>query len=106
IETIKALIDALGKDDFKEIYEEFNTRTPILLQELFEAAVENDQAAMMRLAHALKGSGSNIGAADFSAACNELEKEILAGTLTHPSRYVANIESFYQLSKSQLMQIL
>lgn len=106
IGMIETLIEAVGKDDFRDIYNEFIAQTPAILQELFEAALENDQEAMMRLAHALKGSASNIGASEFSEACNRLEKEILAGTLDQPSRHVANIESFYQISKTQLLQVI
>lgn len=65
--------EALG-DDFAEIIELFVQHAPGQISDLRSAVVAGDAQARCQVAHALKGSSSNLGAARFSSLCHDLER--------------------------------
>ncbi len=71
-------IKALGEPDdadgfFKGLLDIFFERAPSLLKELDAAAVSQDAFRIEKLAHALKGSAGNLGAARMMHLAERLE---------------------------------
>jgi HPt (histidine-containing phosphotransfer) domain-containing protein len=56
-----------------ELFEIFKTTTPAIVEELSTAIEIGNRKAAARLAHRLKGSAANLGAARFAAYCENLE---------------------------------
>jgi len=57
-----------------ELVKLFADSTPSILEELRSALAQGELTSASRLAHRLKGSAANIGAAKMSALCAQLEK--------------------------------
>jgi CheY-like chemotaxis protein len=71
-----AVVDPLrlGKPDlWKRLVEIFTANTPASIDKLTQALADEDRAAVHMVAHALKSSSANMGAARLSDLCRQLE---------------------------------
>ncbi len=71
--AMQELHDSVGDVTYRMV-ESFLEDTPVYLDSLKSALLENDARRMYEIAHALKGSASNFGAAPFLAVVSALEK--------------------------------
>src|SRR5205814_163612 len=73
----------------------FLENAPALLKDLQEGAENGDTTRLGRASHALKSSAANVGAAVFSARCEELEALARAGQVPDaPTRVRAIVEDY------------
>ena len=73
----------------------FLESAPALLRDLQEGAESGDAARLGRASHALKSCAANVGAAAFSARCDELEALARAGQVPDaPARVRAIVEDY------------
>ena len=73
----------------------FLESAPALLKDLQESAENADSVRLGRASHALKSSAANVGAAIFSARCEELEALARAGQVPDaPTRVRAIVEDY------------
>ena len=72
---IAGLVDRVGGDEslLREITEIFLEEYPVLMSDIRGAIDSRDAVQLERSAHSLKGSVSNFGAADVTAAAYRLE---------------------------------
>lgn len=68
-------------DDFLEIYREFETDLPRILDTVKSAAQAGDASAMARAAHQAKGSAANFGLVAFSKLMATVESVGKSGTV-------------------------
>jgi HPt (histidine-containing phosphotransfer) domain-containing protein len=86
--SIQKVIDQTGLDmeDYLEIYALFQDNFEELIEELKAGLAEKDTDKIMRSAHTLKGSTSNIGFMDMSALAKRMQEnpedlELVASTI-------------------------
>lgn len=72
---IKAVVERTGLDleDYLEIYELFQDNYNELMTELKNALEQKDTDSLMRTAHTIKGSTSNIGFSQLSDIAREIQ---------------------------------
>ncbi len=82
ISSFRQLEEESGQAVLGSVIELFIARTPPMFQEARRAVSSNDAKRIARLAHTIKGSGSNFGAHRLTAACERLEAAV-AGSENH-----------------------
>ena len=80
----------------------FLESAPALLKELHEGAETGDANRLGRASHALKSCAANVGAAAFSARCDELEALARAGQVPDASARVRGIVEDYRRAEAAL----
>src|SRR5436190_6216817 len=80
----------------------FLESAPALLKDLQEGAENGDAARLGRASHALKSCAANVGAAAFSARCDELEALARAGQVSDAPARVRGIVEDYRLAETAL----
>lgn len=85
IENLRALNPDDGDAFLRDIVGIFLEDTPLRLAELRESLQLNDQVRFTRAAHSIKGSASNLGAAQLRLAAEKLEH--------HSRQSLQNVES-------------
>jgi len=81
-----------GLELLRELAEMFFAETPNRIKALQDGLAQRDPDAVMRAAHALKGSSSNIGAALVAVYCGRLEAQARKGQLGGAARLVQDVE--------------
>ena len=89
--VLSVLREDLGEPDaVRQIVKAFLDRMPLVLEELGDAAARQDQAAILSVAHNLKGTSATLGALALSERCAELERVARTGVLWEiPSKLAA-----------------
>jgi CheY-like chemotaxis protein/HPt (histidine-containing phosphotransfer) domain-containing protein len=80
----------------------FLESAPALLKDLQEGAENGDADRMGRASHALKSCAANVGAAAFSARCDELEALARAGQVPDAPARVRGIVEDYRRAEAAL----
>jgi CheY-like chemotaxis protein len=80
----------------------FLETAPALLKDLQEGAEDGDTARLGRASHALKSSAANVGAAAFSARCEELEILARSGQVSDAPARVRVIVEDYRRAQAAL----
>src|SRR4051812_35184477 len=80
----------------------FLESAPALLKDLQEGAEDGDAARLGRASHALKSCAANVGAAAFSARCDELEALARAGQVADAPARVRGIVEDYRRAETAL----
>ena len=97
--AMQELRDSVGDVTYRMV-ESFLEDTPVYLDSLKSALLENDPRRVYEIAHALKGSASNFGAAPFLEVVSALEKKGKAGDLAGGEELVSACgERFAELRK-------
>lgn len=78
-------LHAIIGDSTQAIIDAFLQDTPALVQQLQDAAREDDPQRLRSLAHVLKSSSANVGATALSAVAQRIEADVRNGGLTQPT---------------------
>ena len=76
ISSFRQLEEESGQAVLGSVIALFISRTPPMFREARHAVTSNDAKGIVRLAHTIKGSGSNFGAHRLAAACERLEAAV------------------------------
>jgi CheY-like chemotaxis protein len=74
-ERMDDLCAALDVEDIVEIIDQFITDSPAQLQKLINAVASKDTQNLVLIAHSLKGSLANLGSAQLSKYCADIEHQ-------------------------------
>lgn len=88
-EQVRVLADAAGKEAVTPILDAFWTSNEELLAQLGEAIASGDTEAAAKVAHALKGSASNLGANAVAETSRQVEAAAKSGDI-QAAKSVAN----------------
>ena len=88
---LKTLQDIMG-DDFRHLVDTFINDTNERIRHLHAAMAADESDTIRRTAHSLKGSSSNIGAAQLAALCGAIEAKALANELDLLPEQLAALE--------------
>jgi HPt (histidine-containing phosphotransfer) domain-containing protein len=93
-DALDKLLDLIGGDtgSLAELIESFLDESPLLLDQLQQAAGAGDRMGLGRAAHTLKSSARDFGAVQLSSSCEMLEKECREGM---PERAAAKVETIF-----------
>lgn len=80
--TVLESLKEVMEDDFILLLETFIQDSNERIEKLQALVTSDDKDAIRRAAHSFKGSCSNVGAAQLTLLCSDLEKKALAGNLT------------------------
>ena len=83
-EVLDELHTIIG-DSTQAIIDAFLQDTPALVQQLQDAAREDDPQRLRSLAHVLKSSSANVGATALSAVAQRVEADVRNGALVQPT---------------------
>jgi HPt (histidine-containing phosphotransfer) domain-containing protein len=92
LDAYRALQEPGQADVVTEFIDIFLEDLPARLSQLKTAVTSGDAKAVRSAAHALKGSGSSIGATRLASVCNELETLGRAGSVDGADLLVASVE--------------
>jgi len=105
-ETVLASLVQLQREGRPDIVNRvitlFLENAPALLKELHEGAETGDTNRLGRASHALKSCAANVGAAAFSARCDELEAMARAGQVPDAPVRVRGIVEDYRRAEAAL----
>src|SRR5690606_26109386 len=105
-----ANLRSLSPDDddvfLKEILTIFIDDTPQRIAELRAALSGGDAISFVRAAHSIKGSSSNVGAAELRALAERLEHHARLQGLTAVDEQVAGIEGAFERAKVELRKFI
>jgi HPt (histidine-containing phosphotransfer) domain-containing protein len=89
--VLSGLREDLGDPEtVRQVVTAFLDRMPLVLAQLGDAAARDDQAAILSVAHGLKGTSATLGALTLSEQCAELERVARAGVPSDiPSKLAA-----------------
>jgi HPt (histidine-containing phosphotransfer) domain-containing protein len=109
-QVINELREMIGKEDFKEIFQEliyaYLDDSPKLIQGLVNALNTQDKEEMKINAHTLKSSSSSLGAMKLAELSKELECCTIVGDMEKPSILIPQILSEYKEVEKLMRQIL
>ncbi len=94
------------EEDFSLLVETYLADTDTRIANLKTSIEEDDADAIRKIAHSIKGSSSNLFAADLASICNKLEECGKANTLDQASELMAQIEQEYQHVSAQLNKLI
>jgi len=92
--------------DFVELVALFQEDTPKRINALHLAAGNGNQGEMIRVAHALSGSASSMGASSLALLCKTLENELKSGALENLPSRVKAIETDYLKIRAKLQSMI
>ena len=80
-EALNKLFEVIGEssESLAELIESFLEESPVLLDQLRQAADKGDRISLGRAAHTLKSSARDFGANQLSVSCEALEKKCRDG---------------------------
>lgn len=88
---LETLRDVMG-DDFHHLIDTFIKDSDERIRHLHAAIAAGESDTIRRTAHSLKGSSSNIGAAQMAALCSIIETKALANELDVLPEQLAALE--------------
>ncbi len=89
--VLKELRDNIG-DNLAGLFEVFLEDIPVYIKELEKSIAENDAAALVQAAHAIKGSSGNVGANRLAAVARLLEELGRSGSMENAARLVTALQ--------------
>ena len=105
-----ANLRALSPDDggafVKEILSIFLDDTQTRLADLRAGRDTGDTASFMRAAHSVKGSSSNVGAAELRDAAEKLEHQVKQHGLADTAALLAEVEAAFARVEPELRKLL
>ncbi len=105
IENLRALNPDDGDSFLRDIIGIFLEDTPQRLLELRDSLATGDRVRFTRAAHSIKGSASNLGANQLRDISNVLEQHSKNIGLTEVEPLIAQLESAFAVTKSELERI-
>jgi len=82
LDELRVLGKAAEQDLVGEVIDQFVRETELSLAVLRDALEAGDAVAVRRIAHGIKGSGSQVGGRRLAASCGRLEREAARGHLS------------------------
>ena len=105
-----ANLRALSPDDgdvfLKEILAIFIDDTPVRIAELNTSRASGDASAFVRAAHSIKGSSSNVGAAELRALAERLEHDAKQKGLVDTEGSVIEVAAAFERVKAELQKLI
>ena len=105
-DAVKLLADELSVDDTAELIENWLKDTPERITDLEKLAAGQDQPALRRTAHSLKGSSSLFGLTHIHSLCRDLEHLAESGSRADQSFLVAQIRRGFATAEPSLREEL
>jgi PAS domain S-box-containing protein len=96
----------LGTDEFDELVRLFLRDGRTRVDGLRVAQANGDTAAMVKLAHSLKGSASSFGAGTLAARCGELQARARAADAAEDARMIDSVDAEFVLASAALREEL
>jgi PAS domain S-box-containing protein len=106
IATLQEMGDEEDPDFYRNLVEIFVSDATALLDTLYTAAASGDASLLVRTAHTLKGSSSNIGAVKIAALCLELQTQGESGNIEAATRHVERLVAELDCARQALTQAL
>jgi CheY-like chemotaxis protein/HPt (histidine-containing phosphotransfer) domain-containing protein len=106
IATLQEMGDEEDPDFYRNLVEIFVSDATALLDTLYTAAASGDASLLVRTAHTLKGSSSNIGAVKIAALCLELQTQGESGNIEVATRHVERLVAELDCARQALTQAL
>lgn len=104
-EVIDTLTD-LGDQEFLiELVDIFLSQSEGLVQEMKQAAKEENVSELLRASHKLKGSCLNLGAKGLGDICQTLESMCHKGDISDANRVMEPLDSVYQQTCEALSKL-
>jgi CheY-like chemotaxis protein/HPt (histidine-containing phosphotransfer) domain-containing protein len=104
-ELLGKLRDEVGEEELPAILETFVAEVSAQLDALGNAIEAGDAVRARRLAHAVKGSGSYLGATELVARCAEIENLARADTLAPATELLAAARAAYRRVAAALADV-
>lgn len=105
-----ANLRALSPDDgdvfLKEILTIFIDDTPVRIAELHTSRAAGDTSAFVRAAHSIKGSSSNVGAAELRVLAEQLEHHAKQHGLADTEARVVDLAAAFDRAKTELQKLI
>ena len=92
----------LGTDEFDKLIRLFLKDGQQRVDGLRAAQAAGDRAAMVKLAHSLKGSASSFGAGTLAARCGELQARARAADAADDARMIDCVDAEFVLASAAL----
>ena len=96
----------LGTDEFDKLVRLFLADGQTRIDGLRAAQTSGDTAAMVKLAHSLKGSASSFGAGTLAARCGELQARARAADADEDARMIDTVDAEFVLASAALREEL
>lgn len=106
IENLRALNPDDGDAFLRDIVGIFLEDTPERLSELRESLANADQVRFTRAAHSIKGSASNLGAAQLRAIAEKLEHQSRSQGLGSVNALLAELTAKFEETKAELERLV
>ncbi|OYW31585.1 MAG: hypothetical protein B7Z47_00625 [Chthoniobacter sp. 12-60-6] len=105
-DAVKLLADELSVEDTAELIENWLKDTPERITDLEKLAAGQDQSALRRTAHSLKGSSSLFGLTHIHTLCRDLEHLAKSNSRAEQPSLVAQIRHGFATAEPSLRQEL
>jgi PAS domain S-box-containing protein len=105
-DAVKMLADELSTEDTAELIENWLKDTPERITDLEKLAASQDQPALRRTAHSLKGSSSLFGLTHIYSLCRDLEHLAESDNRSEQPSLVAQIRHGFATAEPSLRQEL
>jgi two-component system, sensor histidine kinase and response regulator len=96
----------LGADEFDKLVRLFLKDGQARVDRLRAAQTAGDTAAMVKLAHSLKGSAGNFGAGTLAARCRELQARATEADASEDARMIDSVDAEFVLASAALREEL
>ena len=105
-EALQQLADELSTENTLELIENWFKDTPERILELEQLAGTDDQAALRRTAHSLKGTSSLFGLASIQALSRELEQTAENNLRSSQCGLITQLKQSYESSTPELRKLM
>lgn len=106
IENLRALSPGDGDVFLKEILGIYLEDMPARIAELHRSGETGDTESFIRAAHSIKGSSSNVGAAEVRALAETIEHQSRKQGIAGQVEQLANLEAAYARARVELQKLL
>ncbi len=106
LDELRVIGTATQRDFVGELVADFVHETELRLVELRTAVEVGDAIAVRRLAHAIKGSGGQLGGRRLALSCGRLERKAASGRLTEAKLDLREVEFDYRELRLALTRLL
>jgi HPt (histidine-containing phosphotransfer) domain-containing protein len=105
--AFRRLLEVIGgeKEDLRELLEEFEISTPILVEKMKTAAADLSLDSLRISAHSLKANGRDFGAMKLASLCELLERDCKLGDVSEPIGRVEEIGGELAVVRQELRKI-
>jgi histidine phosphotransfer protein HptB len=101
LNILNELVEIMG-DDMTMLINAYIEDSEAKLSSFAELSVDNEQDAIFRMAHSLKGSSRNVGVVAFSDYCEEIEHIAREGRLSEQDLDLDKLNQMFATAKAQL----